>query len=149
MSDHIVTSASGKKITLKRPEVLAQLRLVDAIGDSASNRVYLAMCLPLMYVADIDGVPVHLPASGRRWLGIGQHGDCRTFHPQYKRRGGRCKKISRDAGLRQILTLTKAGVPWEVANSLSPQELLGFVVAAGEITGRRFNWGAMDWEKSS
>jgi hypothetical protein len=65
MSDHIVTSASGKKITLKRPEVLAQLRLVDAIGDSASNRVYLAMCLPLMYVADIDGVPVHLPATKR------------------------------------------------------------------------------------
>ena len=65
MSEHIVTAVSGKKITLKRPEVLAQLRLVDAIGESASNRVYLAMCLPLMYVADIDGVPVHLPATKR------------------------------------------------------------------------------------
>ncbi len=65
MSDYTVTSAKGKKIILKRPEVLSQLRLVDAIGDSASNRVYLAMCLPLIYVAEIDGNAVPFPASKR------------------------------------------------------------------------------------
>ena len=58
MADVKVKTAAGREITLRRPPVLAQLRLVDAIGDSASNRVYLGMCLPLIYVAAIDGAEV-------------------------------------------------------------------------------------------
>ena len=75
MSDYTVTSAKGKKITLKRPEVLSQLRLVDAIGDSASNRVYLAMCLPLIYVSEIDGNAVPFPASKREMEALFQRLD--------------------------------------------------------------------------
>jgi len=58
-----VTATGGKVIGIKRPNVLAQYKLVDAIGDSAENRVYLNMCIPLMWVASIDGVPVPQPTS--------------------------------------------------------------------------------------
>lgn len=58
-----VTAANGKVIGIKRPHVLAQYKLVDAIGDSAENRVYLNMCIPLMWVASIDGNPVPQPTS--------------------------------------------------------------------------------------
>lgn len=58
MADVKIKTPAGREITLRRPPVLAQLRLVDAIGDSAANRVYLGMCMPLIYVAAIDGVDV-------------------------------------------------------------------------------------------
>lgn len=59
----VVTSAGGKAIGIKRPHVLSQYKLVDAIGDSAENRVYLNMCIPLMWVASIDGNPVPQPST--------------------------------------------------------------------------------------
>jgi hypothetical protein len=59
----VVTTAGGKAIGIKRPHVLAQYKLVDAIGDSAENRVYLNMCIPLMWVASIDGNPVPQPST--------------------------------------------------------------------------------------
>ena len=59
----VVTSAGGKAIGIKRPHVLSQYKLVDAIGDSAENRVYLNMCIPLMWVASIDGNPVPQPTT--------------------------------------------------------------------------------------
>lgn len=59
----VVTTAGGKAIGIKRPHVLAQYKLVDAIGDSAENRVYLNMCIPLMWVASIDGNPVPQPTT--------------------------------------------------------------------------------------
>ena len=43
--------------------------------------------------------------------------------------------------------LTRAGVPWEVATNLGPAELLGYVVATGEIEGATFRWESMEWEK--
>lgn len=43
--------------------------------------------------------------------------------------------------------LAARGVPWEVAIQLSQAELLGYCVAAGEIDGGKFNWGAMEWER--
>jgi hypothetical protein len=43
--------------------------------------------------------------------------------------------------------LTKAGVPWDVANRLSRAELLGFCVASGELEGGKFSWLRMEWEK--
>lgn len=58
--------ALGRKITLRKPGVLAQYRLIEAIGDSASNRVYLAMVMPLNYVASIDGDPVEIPTTKRQ-----------------------------------------------------------------------------------
>ena len=49
-----VTDARGRVIKLKKPAVLAQYRLVEALGDSASNGTYMAMVLPLIYVVAID-----------------------------------------------------------------------------------------------
>ena len=43
--------------------------------------------------------------------------------------------------------LVNAGVPWDVAANLSPTEMLGYIVAVGEIDGGLFNWDALKWEK--
>jgi hypothetical protein len=52
-----VTDAKGRTITLKKPGILAQYRLIEALGDTAKNEVYLAMSVPLLYVAAVDGEP--------------------------------------------------------------------------------------------
>lgn len=56
-----VTDARGRVFTLKKPGVLSQYRLVDLLGDSAKNEVYMAMVLPLTYVSAIDGDPSAQP----------------------------------------------------------------------------------------
>jgi hypothetical protein len=53
-----VTDARGRVLVLRKPGVLAQYRLVEMLGESASNQVYMAMVLPLIYVATIDADPV-------------------------------------------------------------------------------------------
>jgi hypothetical protein len=50
--------------------------------------------------------------------------------------------------LRQVLRLTKSGVPWEVATNLSSIELLAYCVAIGELEGGKFNWRRMEWESN-
>ncbi len=50
-----VTDARGRVITLKKPGVLAQYRLVEILGDTAKNEVYMGMVLPLIFVTAIDG----------------------------------------------------------------------------------------------
>jgi hypothetical protein len=52
-----VVDAKGRTITLQKPGVLAQFRMIDMLGESAKNQVYVGMVLPLMYVAAIDGEP--------------------------------------------------------------------------------------------
>lgn len=56
-----VADARGRSITLRKPGVLAQYRLIEALGDSAKNETYVAMVLPLIYVAEIDGEAVIPP----------------------------------------------------------------------------------------
>lgn len=58
-----VTDSAGRKITLKKPGVLAQYRLIEALGDTAKNEVYMAMAMPLIYVSEIDGDSVILPST--------------------------------------------------------------------------------------
>lgn len=60
-TSHIVTDAAGHAIKLKKPGVLAQFRLIEALGDSAKNEVYMAMVLPLIFVCEIDGDTVFPP----------------------------------------------------------------------------------------
>lgn len=60
-SNVTVTDARGRAITLKKPGALAQFRLIEALGDSAANKTYASMCLPLIYVAAVDGDPVMPP----------------------------------------------------------------------------------------
>ena len=53
-----VTDSTGRQIVLKKPGVLAQFRLIEALGDTAKNEVYTRMCLPLIYVSMVDDEPV-------------------------------------------------------------------------------------------
>lgn len=71
-SQEIVRSASdeftiqdenGRSITLKKPGILAQYRLIEMMGDSAQNQVYMGMVLPILYVTAIGGDPVPAPAK--------------------------------------------------------------------------------------
>lgn len=56
-----VLDERGRLITLKKPGVLAQFRLIEALGDTAQNQVYMAMVLPLIFVSSIDGEAVIPP----------------------------------------------------------------------------------------
>lgn len=53
-----VTDARGRVLTMKKPGVLANFRLVELLGDTASNAVYRMMILPIIYVTAIDDDPV-------------------------------------------------------------------------------------------
>lgn len=61
----VVTDAKGRSITLKKPGVLSQFRLIEALGDTAKNSVYTAMVIPIIFVTDIDGDPIPQPQSKR------------------------------------------------------------------------------------
>jgi len=53
-----VTDSRGRVITLRKPGVLAQFRLVEALGETARNTTYVNMVLPLLFVSAIDAEPV-------------------------------------------------------------------------------------------
>jgi hypothetical protein len=55
---YVVVDSRARRITLKKPGVLQQFKLVEALGEVAENRVYMRMVLPLLYVSDIDGEAV-------------------------------------------------------------------------------------------
>lgn len=62
----IVTDSRGRSIKLRKPGVLAQFRLVEAVGpETAKNAVYMNMVMPIIYVAQIDGDPVSVPTTKR------------------------------------------------------------------------------------
>lgn len=64
-AEEVVTDPKGRPIKLKKPGVLAQFRLVEALGDTAQNAVYMGMVMPLIFVAEIDGDPVFPPNTKR------------------------------------------------------------------------------------
>ena len=64
-AEEVVTDPNGRAIKLKKPGVLAQFRLVEALGDTAQNAVYMGMVMPLIFVAEIDGDPVFPPNTKR------------------------------------------------------------------------------------
>lgn len=58
-----IVDAKGRTITLKKPGVLAQYRLIEALGDSAANQTYVSMVLPLIYISAIDGEVEIMPTA--------------------------------------------------------------------------------------
>ena len=61
-----VTDSTGRKIKLRKPGVLAQYRLVKAIGaESAANTTLVQMYLPVLYVAQIGEEVVFPPSTER------------------------------------------------------------------------------------
>ena len=61
---HVVVDSKGRRITLQKPGLLAQFRIVKIVGgETASNRVYMSMILPVTFVTAIDDVPVPPPSN--------------------------------------------------------------------------------------
>lgn len=60
-----VVDSTGRSITLQKPGVLAQFRMIEMLGESAKNQVYLGMVLPLIFVTAIDDSPVAKPTTKR------------------------------------------------------------------------------------
>jgi len=58
-----IKDEAGRTLTLKKPGVLAQFRLVEALGEAAKNQVYMGMVFPLLYVSAIDGTVVNPPTT--------------------------------------------------------------------------------------
>jgi len=52
---HEVTDSRGRVFKLRRPTVVQQYQLVDMLGASAKNEVYMGMVLPLTFIIAIDG----------------------------------------------------------------------------------------------
>ena len=65
MNEIKIKDVKGREITLRSPGVLAQYKLIEALGATASNETYTSMCMPLIYVAEIEGQEVLLPTSKR------------------------------------------------------------------------------------
>lgn len=53
--EYPIQDASGRTITLRKPGILAQYRLIETLGDSARNEVYVSMVMPILFVTAIDG----------------------------------------------------------------------------------------------
>jgi len=53
-SDLAIVDAKGRKLMLKEPDILAPYRLVEMLGNSAENRVYMQMVFPFIYLVAID-----------------------------------------------------------------------------------------------
>lgn len=60
-----VTDERGRVIILKKPGVLTQFRLIEALGETSKNEVYMGMVLPLIFVKSIDGDAIFQPTSKR------------------------------------------------------------------------------------
>lgn len=58
-----VVDALGRTIKIKKPGVLSQYRLIEALGDSAANSTYMNMVLPLIYVTAVDDLVVYQPKT--------------------------------------------------------------------------------------
>jgi hypothetical protein len=58
-----VQDSRGRTFLLKKPDVLAQFDLIEALGDLAKNDVYRMMCIPAIYVVSIDGVVAPPPTN--------------------------------------------------------------------------------------
>lgn len=63
-TEHTVVDSRGRSITLKKPGVLAQFKIVEILGgETASNTVFMGMVFPTLYVSAIDGDPISRPTK--------------------------------------------------------------------------------------
>jgi uncharacterized protein YbjT (DUF2867 family) len=60
-----IDTPNGLTVTLKKPGVLSQFRLVKILGEAAKNQVYVSMVIPITFVASIDGKQVNYPNTER------------------------------------------------------------------------------------
>jgi uncharacterized protein YbjT (DUF2867 family) len=60
-----IETPNGLTVTLKKPGVLSQFRLVKILGEAAKNQVYVSMVIPITFVASINGAAVNYPNTER------------------------------------------------------------------------------------
>lgn len=64
LTHEVTDKATGRKLTLKKPGVLAQFDFIQMLGaERAANSTYVAMAMPVLYLVAIDGVPVDAPTK--------------------------------------------------------------------------------------
>lgn len=63
LAEFSVQDSRGRTFVLKKPDVLAQFDLIEALGELAKNDVYRMMCIPAIYVVSIDGVVAPAPTN--------------------------------------------------------------------------------------
>jgi hypothetical protein len=62
-----ITDAKGRKLTLRKLNVLDQVRLLRAVGpDQARNQPYFEVVTMAASVSDIDGIPCMIPTNERQ-----------------------------------------------------------------------------------
>jgi hypothetical protein len=62
----IETIAVGQMtIGLKRPGILSQYRIVEVVGESAKNEVYMGMINPILWVHEVNGEHQPAPSTKR------------------------------------------------------------------------------------
>lgn len=55
----VVDVEDGRKVTLRRPGVLAQFKMIEMLGgEAAANSVFVNMVFPVTYVVAVDGEAV-------------------------------------------------------------------------------------------
>jgi hypothetical protein len=53
-----VVDRRGRKLVVRRPELLAEFHFTEAAGkEAAENTTWMGMAMPLIYLETIDGVP--------------------------------------------------------------------------------------------
>ena len=55
------------------------------------------------------------------------------------------RALTKSADLVDSLYLIRNGVPFDVAFSLEQAERTAWIVVMGELDGREWDWGAMQW----
>lgn len=56
----VIETPNGFSVTLRKPGVLSQFRLVKMLGDSAKNTTYVSMILPVTFVSHVNGLAVSM-----------------------------------------------------------------------------------------
>jgi hypothetical protein len=63
----VITDAKGRKLTLRKLNVLDQVKLLRAVGaEQARNQPYVEIVTMSASVSDIDGVPQLIPVNERQ-----------------------------------------------------------------------------------
>lgn len=61
-----VTDKRGRQIVIKKPNILAEYRLVEAAGaDLSKNQQWMGMAMPILWVVSIAGDKVPMPRTKR------------------------------------------------------------------------------------
>jgi len=59
-----VTDETGRSLGIRRPDLLAEFRFVEAVGPTiAKNETWMQMAMAVIYLAELDGKPVSSPAT--------------------------------------------------------------------------------------